>query len=136
MRRKTKKMQSVEQRFKQPLEKMLPPLVTLLDRLFFSKRIKLLGIVGLFFGCCGVTLIMGNRISNDVDIRGVISCVIGIFALAAATLSVRGASSSGNILMIVGLQMLIGGIILVIISLFFEDWVIDWTPTLILASIW
>ena len=43
MRRKTKKMQSVEQRFKQPLEKMLPPLVTEIglsataDRLGVSK---------------------------------------------------------------------------------------------------
>ena len=43
MRRKTKKMQYVEQRFKQPLEKMLPPLVTEMglsataDRLGVSK---------------------------------------------------------------------------------------------------
>ena len=43
MRRKTKKMQAVEQRFKQPLEKMLPPLVTEIglsataDRLGVSK---------------------------------------------------------------------------------------------------
>ena len=43
MRRKTKKMQSVEQRFKQPLEKMLPQLVTEIglsstaDRLGVSK---------------------------------------------------------------------------------------------------
>ena len=43
MRRKTKKMQSVEQRFQQPLEKMLPPLVTEIglsataDRLGVSK---------------------------------------------------------------------------------------------------
>ena len=43
MRRKTKKMRSVEQRFKQPLEKMLPPLVTEIglsataDRLGVSK---------------------------------------------------------------------------------------------------
>ena len=115
------------------LASMLPLIVTLLDRLFFNKRIKLLGMIGLFLGACGVTLIMGNHISNDVDIRGVIACVIGVFALAAATLSVRGASLSGNILMIVGLQMLIGGIILVIISIFFEDWGIDWTTTLILA---
>ena len=126
-------MQWIEASLATILASMLPLIVTLLDRLFFNKRIKFLGMIGLFLGACGVTLIMGNHISNDIDIRGVIACVIGVFALAIATLSVRGASLRGNILMIVGLQMLIGGIILVIISLFFEDWVIDWTTTLILA---
>ena len=92
-----------------------------------------LGLVGLFLGCCGVIIIMGNRVSNEIDIRGVISCVVGVFALAVATLSLRGASSGENILMIVGLQMLIGSAILTILSLFFEVWVIDWSPKILLA---
>ena len=126
-------MQWIEASLATILASMLPLLVSLLDRLFFNKRITSLGIFGLCIGCCGVTLIMGNSIYSNVDMRGVISCVLGVFALAAATLSVRGASSGGNMLIIVGLQMLIGGVILACISLFFENWIIDWTPTLFIA---
>ena len=115
------------------LASMLPLLVTCLDRVLFKKHIKFLGIVGLLLGCCGVIIIMGNRVSNEIDVRGVISCVVGVFALAIATLSLRGASSGENILMIVGLQMLIGSAILTISSLFFEVWVIDWSPKILLA---
>ena len=115
------------------LASMLPLLVTCLDRILFKKRIKFIGIVGLLLGCCGVIIIMENRVSSEIDIRGVISCIVGVFALAIATLSLRGASSGENILMIVGLQMLIGSAILTILSLFFEVWVIEWSPKILLA---
>ncbi len=115
------------------LASMLPLLVTVLERLIFKKRITYLGTLGLFLGCAGVIFIMGNRLSNEVDIWGVSSCVMGILALAIATLFVSEASSGGNVLMVVGLQMLVGGFILAIASIFLETWNINWTSALVMA---
>ena len=69
---------------------------------------------GLVAGVVGVVLIMGARLSGGADLWGIGLCVIGVIALALATLSVRGASSGGNLLMIVGLQMLVGSAILAV----------------------
>ena len=112
---------------------MLPLLVIVLETLVFKIRIRYLGILGLFLGCVGSVFVMSNRLFNDIDLRGIAACLMGVFALAIATLSVREASSSGNTLMIVGLQMLIGGLILVIVSSFFETWSFNWTPVLLLT---
>jgi probable blue pigment (indigoidine) exporter len=46
--------------------------------------------------------------------------VIGVIALTAATLLVRGATSGGNFLMVVGLQMLVGCVALSLATLAFE----------------
>jgi len=48
-------------------------------------------------------------------------------------LSVRGASAKGNVLMVVGLQMLVGSAALLIPALILEEQVINWTPTLTAA---
>jgi probable blue pigment (indigoidine) exporter len=54
-------------------------------------------------------------------------CVIGVVSLTVATLSVRGASSGGNFLMIVGLQMLVGSVVLWVPALAFETFDVTWT---------
>jgi drug/metabolite transporter (DMT)-like permease len=54
--------------------------------------------------------------------------VIGVISLTVATLAVLGASSGGNVLMIVGLQMLVGSAILWVPALAFEtlDVTLNW----------
>jgi probable blue pigment (indigoidine) exporter len=46
---------------------------------------------------------------------------------------VRGASSGGNILMIIGLQMLVGSVLLAVPGLLLEHKVVLWSPKLVLA---
>jgi probable blue pigment (indigoidine) exporter len=48
-------------------------------------------------------------------------CVAGAIALGVATLAVRGASGQGNLLMVVGLQMLVGAFALGPVALAFES---------------
>ena len=48
-------------------------------------------------------------------------CVIGALALTVATLTLKDASSGGNIMMIVGLQMLVGSAVLAVFCLLFEN---------------
>ncbi len=109
----------------------MPLLVALLGWLFMGQRLRPLGVFGMLAGVSGVVLIMGARLSGGVDPLGVAMCLVAALALAAATLSVKGASSGGNVMMIVGLQMFIGAAILSVPALLFEDFTVHWSPRLI-----
>jgi probable blue pigment (indigoidine) exporter len=98
----------------------MPLIVATLGWAFRGERVSPLGIAGLCAGFGGVILIMGSRAQGGVDPAGVALCIIAAIALAVATLMVRGASSGGNLLMIVGLQMLVGSAILAPIAAFTE----------------
>ena len=76
---------------------------------------------------------MGSRIGAGVDLFGVLLCGLGVLALAFATLAVRGATSGGNFMMIVGLQMLVGSALLFIATPIFETIRINPTWPLALA---
>jgi len=84
----------------------------------------------------GVVIIMGSRINGGVDMFGIGLCVIGTIALTIATLSMRGASSGGNLMMIVGLQMFVGAAFLAVASLFLETIQVNLTWPLVLAFIY
>ncbi len=79
----------------------------------------------------GVVLIMGARISGGVDIYGLSLCLIGGMSLAAATLTMRGATTKGNVMMVVGLQMLVGAAALVGPAVAFESFEVDWSWKLV-----
>jgi probable blue pigment (indigoidine) exporter len=108
-------------------------IVALLGWLLQGQKVPPLGLAGLVAGMAGVGLIMGTRVSGGADLTGILLCVIGAVALAVATLTVRGASTGGNLLMIVGLQMLVGALALGLISAAFETATITWSLPLILA---
>jgi len=112
---------------------MMPLMVALLGWIVFREKVHPLGVAGLCAGFLGAALIMGSRLSGGVDGVGVILCLLGMGALAVATLSVRSATSGGNLLMIVGLQMLVGSAALMVPALLFETWSVNWTPRLGLA---
>jgi probable blue pigment (indigoidine) exporter len=95
----------------------MPLIVAALGWAFRGEKISPLGLLGLCAGFGGVILIMGSRVQGGVDPVGVALCVTAAIALAIATLMVRGASSGGNLLMIVGLQMLVGSAILAPVAL-------------------
>ncbi|MCG7628236.1 DMT family transporter [Epibacterium sp. MM17-32] len=86
----------------------MPLLVALASLAFFREPIRPLGLLGLVAGIAGVALIMGTRIGAGVDLLGLALCGIGVLALTTATLALRGATSGGNFMMVVGLQMLVG----------------------------
>lgn len=79
-------------------------------------RLPPLGYAGLAAGLAGVALIMGSRLSGGADGLGIAFCVIGAAALAVATRLVRSVSSGGNLLMVVGLQMLVGAAVLLVVA--------------------
>ena len=87
-------------------------------------------------GIAGVVVIMGSRISGGVDVIGVLFGLIGAMALTFATLSVKGAASGGNVLMIVGLQMLVGSASLFAVAVPLETWDVTLSPTWIAAFVY
>ncbi|MDB6179378.1 DMT family transporter [Paracoccus sp. Z330] len=103
----------------------MPLIVALLGWLFLGERLRPIGILGLALGLAGVAIIMGARLQGGSNPLGIAMCFVAAFALAVATLTVRGASSGGNVMMIVGLQMLVGSVTLAVISPFFETWSLD-----------
>jgi len=124
-------MQTIEASLAAIIASTMPLLVALASWVIFREQLKPLGILGLLAGVLGVALIMGTRISDGVDLSGVVLCVIGVVALTTATLALRGATSGGNFMMVVGLQMLIGSAILFVAAPMFEEIFVN--PTLPLA---
>lgn len=92
------------------------PLIVALLGWARGEKMSLYGALGLILGFAGVAMIMGGRLSGGADPLGVVFCIGGAVALAVATLTVRGASSGGNLLMTVGLQMLVGSVALGLVS--------------------
>jgi drug/metabolite transporter (DMT)-like permease len=110
----------------------LPLVVAAFSRAFLGERLPWLGLAGLGAGFAGVILIMGGRVAEGVDPFGIALCVGGLLALSAATMIVRGTSAGEGLLMIVGLQMLVGAVTLLPVGLLFES-VADVRLTLSLA---
>ncbi|NVK31421.1 MAG: DMT family transporter [Gammaproteobacteria bacterium] len=126
-------MQTVEASLASIIASSMPLLVALIGWVFWRDRIKPLGQLGLVLGLVGVGIIMGYRMESGVDVQGVLLCAIAALALAVATLSVRGASTGGNVLMIVGLQGFVGAMVLAVVAFFTETFEVNWTLQLGLA---
>lgn len=102
----------------------MPLMVAGLGWAVFRDRVAPLGLAGLAAGVAGVAIIMGARLSGGVDPLGMALCFVAALALSIATLSVRGASGGGNVMMIVGLQMFVGAGVLIVASVLFETWTV------------
>jgi len=126
-------MQTIQASVAAIIASMLPLLVGLAGWLFLGERLKPLGILGIVAGFVGVAIIMGSRIGGGIDLYGLMLAGFGVLALTFATLAVRGATSGGNFLMIVGLQMLVGSAILFGATALFETIRINPTWPLALA---
>ena len=126
-------MQTVEASLAAIIASTMPLLVALAGWILFRERIAPLGIAGLIAGVIGVYIIMSARLQGGVDLYGVGLCVIGVIALTFATLAVRGATSGGNFLMIVGLQMLVGSAVLSVFAVTTETVEVAWSWQLIAA---
>ena len=126
-------LQTVEASLAAIIASSLPLWVALAGWLLFRDKVPMLGVAGLIAGFGGAALILGTRITEGVDLFGVLLCIIGVFALTFATLILRGASSGGNVMMIVGLQMIVGSISLAPFAALSETWDVEWTWQLLAA---
>ena len=123
-------MQTVQASIAAIIASTMPLLVALVGWVFLRQRLPIVALLGLVTGLVGVLVIMVPRLQGGLDPWGVLLCVLGVASLTIATLSVRNAVSSGQVLMIVGLQMLVGSAALTVPALLFETWNVTITPLL------
>lgn len=114
----------------------MPLMVAALGWATQDERMAPLGVAGLVAGFIGVGLIMGTRLTAGADPLGVALCVLGALALAFATRTLRGTSTGGNLLMVVGLQMLVGAVALGLISGVTETLWLNPTPAFLAAFVY
>ena len=129
-------MQWIEAGLASIIAATMPLMVAFFGWIFLGERLRPLGIGGLLLGLIGVAIIMGARLQGGSDAVGIAMGFVAALALAIATLSVRGASAGGNVMMIVGLQMLVGAAALSVIAPLVETWHGTVTPRLALAFLY
>ncbi|MYH60100.1 MAG: DMT family transporter [Boseongicola sp. SB0675_bin_26] len=129
-------LKTVEASLASIIASTLPLLVAFSGWLISKETLRPLGIAGLIGGMVGVILIMGTRLTQGVDPVGIALCGIGALALTFATLAVKGASSGGNVIVVVGFQMLIGSVALWVPALALETWVVNWSVTFVAAFLY
>lgn len=125
-------MRTVEAGLASVIASLLPLIVAGLSRVT-GEKLNLQGALGLLAGFGGVLIIMAGRLGQGADPFGMMLCFIGVFSLSVATLLVRGVSVSGNLWIVVGLQMLVGSVALLPVSLALETWQVNWTAPMLLA---
>ena len=113
---------------------LLPVFVTLITYVMKLEKIQFLSIFGIITGFIGCWIILSPKINIGFDFYGIILCLIAVIALAIGTLIIKnGVSKEEQILPIVSIQMLVGGLPLFILSFFFENWIINFSSTFIIA---
>ena len=130
-------MQWIEASLAAIIASLLPLVVAAVCWIFLGEKTGFKGMLGLIVGFGGVLVIMLDKLSSSNAYLGMTLCLIAVAALAGATLYVgRMMSLNKNVVMIVGLQMLVGSITLFPFSLIFETWSIEWSTSFVLAFLY
>lgn len=129
-------MRSVEASLASVLASSMPLVVALLSTIFLRELPRPVAVLGLVIGFLGVLLIMGTRLSSGSDLVGVFMCVVGTVALAVATLAVRSVGAGANVLMVVGLQSLIGSAVLALLSPLVDTYTLNLSTNLVVAMLY
>ena len=129
-------MQTVEASLASIIASSMPLLVAFAGWVFLKDSLSIMGILGLILGMVGVVIIMSSRMKSGIDFYGVTFCIIAAIALTIATLSIKSMSSGENLLMVVGLQMLVGAVPLTIASALTETLHMNVTAGLVTAFIY
>ncbi len=129
-------MQRIEAGLAAIIASALPLLVAAAGWAFLRDRPPALALFGLLAGFAGVLMIMGVRLAGGLDLFGLTYAVVGVLALTVATLMLREASSGGNVMMVVGLQMLVGAAALALPALALETPLVNWTWRLFWAFLY
>lgn len=128
-------MQWIDASLAATIASLLPLVVTIFLWLFFKEQLTALGLIGLVVGLLGLMLIVYPTLQNSFNIVGILFCLIGVLALAIATIVVRN-STNKNMIMMIGIQMMVGSFTLLPLSIAFEVWEINLTLSLITSFLY
>lgn len=130
-------MQWIEASLAAIIASTMPLLVALTNWSVFRERLPALGVAGLIAGFAGVAVIMVQRFGGGADALGIIFCLVGAVALTIATLTVKtAATDGGNLMMIIGLQMIVGSAGLFFPAIALETLSVAWSTPFVIAFVY
>ena len=127
-------MQWVAASFAAIIASMLPIIIAMFSWIFQDEDIGVIGKLGLFTGIAGVLLIVYDKTADETITLGLVLCVVAVLGFAGAALLVGNSlRNNNNLFMIVGLQMIVGSITLLPLSILFETWTIKFSSIFIIS---
>jgi len=127
-------MQWVAASFAAIIASMLPIIIAMFSWIFQDEDIGVIGKLGLFTGIAGVLLIVYDKTADETITLGLVLCVVAVLGFAGAALLVGNSlRNNKNLFMIVGLQMIVGSITLLPLSILFETWTIKFSSIFIIS---
>ena len=116
---------------------LLPIFVAIISYFLKKDKINFLSIIGIIVGFFGCSTILAPKITVNLNLYGLSLCLIAVIALAMATLIIKdGFSSKEQLLPFVSIQMIVGGLPLLLLSFLFEKWTINFSNSFIIAFIY
>ena len=127
-------MTSIEAGLAAIIGSALPLVVAALAPAFLHERIGPIKMLGLALGFVGVIWVMQNHLGDTPDgslgtVAGIVFAALGTIALGVGTVVVKHGNFGTGIMMVVGLQMLVGSLVLAPLGLALEsvsDFNITW----------
>ncbi len=116
---------------------LLPIFVAIISYFLKKDKINFLSIIGIIVGFFGCSTILAPKITVNLNLYGLSLCLIAVIALAMATLIIKdGFSKKEQLLPFVSIQMIVGGLPLLLLSFLFEKWTINFSNSFIIAFIY
>ena len=116
---------------------LLPIFVAIISYFLKKDKINFLSIIGIIVGFFGCSTILAPKITVNLNLYGLSLCLIAVIALAMATLIIKdGFSKKEQLLPFVSIQMIVGGLPLLLVSFLFEEWIINFSNSFIIAFIY
>ncbi|MFL2802913.1 MAG: DMT family transporter [Paracoccaceae bacterium] len=116
---------------------LLPIFVAIISFFIKKDKIHFLIIIGIIVGFFGCWIILAPKITLNLNLYGLLLCLIAVIALSIATFIIKdGFSTKEQILPFVSIQMIVGGIPLILLSFIFEDWIINFSNIFIISFIY
>ena len=113
---------------------MLPIIIAMFAWIFQGEEIGVIGKLGLFTAIAGVFLIVYDKTADETKILGLVLCIVAVLGFAGAALIVGNSlKNNKNLFLIVGLQMIVGSVTLLPLSILFETWTIKFSSIFIIS---
>ena len=116
---------------------LLPVFVAIISFFLRIDKLHFFSVIGIIVGFLGCSIILAPKITINLNLYGLSLCLIAVIALAMATLIIKdGFSYKEQLLPFVSIQMIVGGLPLLLLSFLFEEWAINFSNSFIIAFIY
>ena len=116
---------------------LLPVFVAIISFFLRIDKLHFFSVIGIIVGFLGCSIILAPKITVNLNFYGLSLCIIAVIALAMATLIIKdGFSYKEQLLPFVSIQMIVGGLPLLLLSFLFEEWAINFSNSFIIAFIY